>query len=50
MLYEVITISEGGRIPMKELKEKVKGFLCLPITEATEKKVGEVGKLSYNFV
>jgi hypothetical protein len=30
---------------MKELKEKVKGFLCLPITEATEKKVGEVGKL-----
>ena len=30
---------------MKALKEKVKGFLCLPITETTEKKVGEVGKL-----
>ena len=30
---------------MKELKENVKGFLCLPITEAIEKKIGEVGKL-----
>ena len=30
---------------MKEMKEKVKGFLCLPITEATEMKVGEVGML-----
>ena len=30
---------------MKEMKEKVNGFLCLPITEATERKVGEVGKL-----
>ena len=30
---------------MKNMKEKVKGFLCLPITEATEMKVGEVKRL-----
>lgn len=30
---------------MKQLKQKVKGILCLPITEAAEKKIGDVGKL-----
>lgn len=30
---------------MKNMKEKVKGFLCLPITESTEKKVGEAKRL-----
>lgn len=30
---------------MKNMKEKVKGFLCLPITESTEKKVGEIKSL-----
>ncbi|MGB4660136.1 MAG: hypothetical protein WBI07_13225 [Mobilitalea sp.] len=30
---------------MKQEKQKVKGILCLPITEGAEKKVGDVGKL-----
>lgn len=30
---------------MEKTKQKVKGFLCLPITELTEKKIGDVGKL-----
>lgn len=30
---------------MKKSKQKVKGFLCLPITGAAEKKIGDVGKL-----
>lgn len=30
---------------MNELREKVKGFLCLPVTEEIENKVGDVGKL-----
>lgn len=29
----------------KKTKPNVKGFLCLPITEAAEKKIGDVGKL-----
>jgi hypothetical protein len=30
---------------MEKTKQKVKGFLCLPITELAEKKIGDVGKL-----
>ncbi|HEX3027915.1 MAG TPA: hypothetical protein VHT34_01095 [Clostridia bacterium] len=30
---------------MEKTKQKVKGFLCLPITELVEKKIGDVGKL-----
>lgn len=30
---------------MEKTKQKVKGFLCLPITEMVEKKIGDVGKL-----
>lgn len=30
---------------MKQSKQQVKGFLCLPITELAEKKIGDVGKL-----
>ena len=30
---------------MKKVAEQVKGFLCLPITESTEKKIGEVSVL-----
>ena len=30
---------------MKKLNQNVKGVLCLPITESTEKKIGDVGKL-----
>jgi hypothetical protein len=30
---------------MKKSEQKVKGFLCLPITESVERKIGDVGKL-----
>ncbi len=30
---------------MKKLEQKVKGFLCLPITESAERKIGDVGML-----
>lgn len=30
---------------MEKTKQKVKGFLCLPITELAEKEIGDVGKL-----
>ncbi len=30
---------------MEKMKQKVKGFLCLPITELVEKKIGDIGKL-----
>lgn len=30
---------------MGKLKERVKGFVCLPVTEEIENKVGDVGKL-----
>jgi hypothetical protein len=30
---------------MKQEKQKVKGVLCLPITEEAEKKIGDAGKL-----
>ncbi len=29
----------------RETKPNIKGFLCLPITEEAEKKIGDVGKL-----
>jgi len=35
---------------MKQEKQKVKGILCLPITEEVEKKVGDVGKLEATIV
>lgn len=30
---------------MKKSEQKVKGFLCLPITESAERKIGDVGLL-----
>lgn len=30
---------------MKKSSQKVKGILCIPITEASEKKIGDIGKL-----
>lgn len=30
---------------MENTKQKVKGFLCLPVTETVENKIGDVGKL-----
>ncbi len=35
---------------MKQEKQKVKGILCLPITEEAEKKVGDAGKLEATVV
>lgn len=35
---------------MKKSKQKVKGILCLPITESSEKKIGDVGKLEATII
>ena len=35
---------------MKQEKQKVKGILCLPITEEAEKKIGDAGKLEATVV
>ena len=35
---------------MKRQEEKVKGFLCLPITESAERKIGEVGMLEASII
>jgi hypothetical protein len=38
-------IIQGGNEVMKKSNQKVKGILCIPITESAEKKIGDVGKL-----
>jgi len=35
---------------MKRLEQKVKGFLCLPITESAERKIGDVGMLEATII
>ncbi len=35
---------------MKRQEEKVKGFLCLPITESAERKIGDVGMLEASII
>ena len=35
---------------MKKLEQKVKGFLCLPITESAERKIGDVGMLEATII
>lgn len=35
---------------MKKSKQKVKGILCLPITELAEKKIGDIGKLEATII
>ena len=35
---------------MKKSEQKVKGFLCLPITESAERKIGDVGLLEASII
>lgn len=35
---------------MNQNEQMVKGFLCLPITESAEKKIGDVSKLEANLI
>ena len=35
---------------MKRLEQAVKGFLCLPITESAERKIGDVGMLEATII
>lgn len=35
---------------MKKSEQKVKGFLCLPITESAERKIGDVGLLEATII
>lgn len=35
---------------MKRLEQTVKGFLCLPITESAERKIGDVGMLEATII
>lgn len=35
---------------MKKSEQKVKGFLCLPITESAERKIGDVGLLDATII
>ena len=35
---------------MKRQEEKVKGFLCIPITESAERKIGDVGMLEASII
>lgn len=35
---------------MKKSEQKVKGFLCLPVTESAERKIGDVGLLEATII